>query len=320
MAELEDVQGREAAGVSRRLLLAGGVGAVAGGTAMVAGMHSGDASALGVPKLDMPHPETLAAMVSQCTYLPLDATAFFTRDPLMRVIDDVVGVNANNGGLWIEASLPIMAGAVIRQIQISYRGSPTFSLVSRAMEGPTPIGQLLTTSLDAGPGNKTQTIDLDGSPGRGTVFLNTRTTYSLRFVIPNPKTDSIFGVSIGHVPPTQLYVPNLSSPRVFDTRTASTGGPTKLAAGEERIVDMLYPGPRSAVFNLTLAETEGTGGYVAAFAADQVWPGNSSINWSSVGQIVANMVICPMDAFGRIKIRGGSNSTHVIIDRIGFYL
>ncbi|MCU1367024.1 MAG: hypothetical protein JWN39_2663 [Ilumatobacteraceae bacterium] len=242
MAELEGVQDRDPAGVSRRLLLAGGLGAVAGGSATVAAMQSGDASAAGVPKLDIPHPETLATMVSQCTYLPLDATAFFTQNPSSRVIDDVVGVNANNGGLWVEASLPIMAGAVIRQIQISYRGSPTFSLVSRAMEGPTPIGQSLITNLDAGPGNKTQTIDLDGSPGRSTVFVNTRTTYSLRFVIPNPKTDSIFGVSIGHVPPTQLFVPNLSSPRVYDTRLAGSGGPTKLAPGEERIVDMAYPG------------------------------------------------------------------------------
>ena len=320
MAELEGLHDQDAVGVSRRLLLAGGLGAVAGGSATVAAMQSGDASAASVPKLDMPHPETLATMVSQCTYLPLDATAFFTRDATSRQIDDNVGVYANNGGLWVEASLPIMAGATIRQIQISYRGAPIFSLVSRALEGPTPIGQSLTTTLDAGAGNKTQTIDLDGSAGRSPVVLNTRTTYSLRFVIPNPKTDSIFGVTIGHVPPTQLFVPNLSLPRVYDTRLAATGGPTKLAPGEERIVDMLYPGPRSAVFNLTLTETEGTGGFVATYAADQVWPGNSSINWSSLGQIIANMVICPMDASGRIKIRGGSNSTHVVIDRIGFFL
>jgi hypothetical protein len=83
---------------------------------------------------------------------------------------------------------------------------------------------------------------------------------------------------------------------------------------------MQYPGPRSAVFNIVVAETEGTGGFVSAFAADQVWPGNSTVNWSGFGQIVANLAISQMDALGRIKVRGGVNNTHVVIDRIGFFL
>ena len=43
-----------------------------------------------------------------------------------------------------------------------------------------------------------------------------------------------------------------------------------------------------------------------------------SINWSGAGAILSNGIICQVDAAGAIKIRGGANPTHVVIDRIGY--
>ena len=124
-------------------------------------------------------------------------------------------------------------------------------------------------------------------------------------------------MTIGYQPPAQSFVPFAGTPRVLDTRTA--GG--KLAAGEERTLALGFAGARSAVLNLTVTETEGaTGGFVAVFPADVPWPGNSSINWSSPDQNVANGVITAIDATGQVKIRGGAARTHVVIDRIGFMI
>ncbi len=94
----------------------------------------------------------------------------------------------------------------------------------------------------------------------------------------------------------------------------------KLAPGEERASSIsASPVRRSAVINLTITQTE-IAGYVAVFPADVAWPGNSSINWSETNQNVANGVITKVDATGKIKIRGGDGSTHVIIDRIGYMI
>ena len=68
---------------------------------------------------------------------------------------------------------------------------------------------------------------------------------------------------------------------------------------------------------MTVTETV-VGGFVAVFSAGIAWPGNSSINWAASNQTVANGVITAVDGNGNIKIRGGGNPTHVIIDRIGF--
>jgi hypothetical protein len=103
---------------------------------------------------------------------------------------------------------------------------------------------------------------------------------------------------------------------VLDTRNGST----KLAPGEERVVALGVPGLASAaVINLTVTGTE-VAGFVAVFPANVSYPGNSSINWSATNQNLANGVITATDPTGKIKIRGGVNSTDVVIDVQGYLL
>jgi hypothetical protein len=100
----------------------------------------------------------------------------------------------------------------------------------------------------------------------------------------------------------------------YDSRT----GAGKLAAGEERVIDVGVPaGARAAVLNLTVTETEAAG-FVAVFAANVPWPGNSSVNWSTTGETVANAVITPVGPDGKIKVFGGVNKTHIVIDSQGY--
>jgi hypothetical protein len=106
-------------------------------------------------------------------------------------------------------------------------------------------------------------------------------------------------------------------PRVYNSRD---GGQPKRGDGEERTV-ALAPGipaaANAAVINLTVTETVAAG-YVAVFPANVAWPGNSSINWSDPIQNIANTAITGIDPSSQIKIRGGANPTHVIIDVLGW--
>jgi hypothetical protein len=134
-------------------------------------------------------------------------------------------------------------------------------------------------------------------------------------------TQSVHGMLVGYEPPPGPEIPPAfvaASPiaRVLDTRT--TGG--KLRPNEERVVGLGVPGDVSAaVINLTVTETEGAG-FVAVFPADVGYPGNSSINWSAPNENIANGVIAEVDATGQVKIRGGVNPTHVVIDVLGVLL
>jgi hypothetical protein len=50
-----------------------------------------------------------------------------------------------------------------------------------------------------------------------------------------------------------------------------------------------------------------------------VWPGNSNINWSAPSSSLANTTLSTVDSLGQMKVRGGANKTHVIIDVLGYF-
>jgi hypothetical protein len=215
----------------------------------------------------------------------------------------------------LAASLSLPVGSVVRQINVAYQGQPILSIKRRIMTAPSPVqdaSELLITA--AGGGQKTQTFDLT-TP----VTIEPATTYFLNSF--HSAGDSVLGVTLGYTAPLQGFVAATGAPRVLDTREAGGGG--KLNPGEERTVLVGAPGARSALFNIAVVNTEGVatnpGGFVACFAANIAHPGNSSINWFGANQILSNTVLSALDGSGAIKIRGGSNRTDVVIDRIGFF-
>ncbi|MFT3852191.1 MAG: hypothetical protein QM733_05575 [Ilumatobacteraceae bacterium] len=129
-------------------------------------------------------------------------------------------------------------------------------------------------------------------------------------------TTSIFGLRVGYVSPTGFVpLPSTTPPRVYDSRT----GDPKLAPNEERTITLPVPAAiGAAVFTLTITETAGAGGFVAAFPAGIPWPGNSSINWSAPNQNIANTVVCAVSSDSKIVLRGGANATHVVVDVAGW--
>ena len=306
----------ESLSMSRRTFA--GLGAAAGATAALATLPGVPAIA-GPPTVtpiatSLTRPEALGTVNPALTYMTLDAFAFFndsTTGTNTRVYADNTGVQPLVPSNRLSASLPIPTGSTIFQLNVAYQGQPIMEIWKRSLATPVPYGPSFQQTVPAGPGGPTTTTFDLSAP----IFVEPNTTVAVRF-FSSPGA-SVLAVTVGYRPPTQSFIPFTGGPpRVLDTREA--GGP--LLPGEERTIALGFPGARSAVINLTLAETGAGGGFVAVFPANVEWPGNSSINWTTANTFIANGVISALDDGGRIKIRGGSQQTQVIIDRIGWLI
>ena len=317
MSEIES----DREGVSRRRVLLG-LGAAAGAAAAVTALPAKASAAPSVlPAWSPAVPEAVGASISGLTYVGIDAEQFHPSalpagpGESARLYEHSTGTKLTSSGT-LHAPISLPAGSIIYQVNTGYQGTPVLTIYKRTLQqpqgstGPEPV---FLQTVAAGPGGPfSSTINLP-TP----IVIDRESTYTISyFVSPG---QAIFGCTLGYAPPTQSFIPFSGSvPRVLDTRNPGplTG---KLGPGEERVVDLGFVGARSAVINLTVTETVG-GGFVAVFQNGINWPENSSINWSSTNQNIANGVITAVDANGRIKIRGGANPTHVVIDRIGFMI
>jgi len=108
--------------------------------------------------------------------------------------------------------------------------------------------------------------------------------------------------------------------RGYDSRTSGVSG--KLVVGTARTVDLsasVPAGARAALVTVTVTQTEG-GGFVTAFSnALATTPATSTVNWTAPNSDVATTTTVAV-ADGKIKLLAGQNSTHVIVDVIGYYL
>jgi hypothetical protein len=84
--------------------------------------------------------------------------------------------------------------------------------------------------------------------------------------------------------------------------------------------------PRAAygpLLNVTLDQTVGSG-YLVVFPSPQDSeppPPISNINWYGANQIIANLVVTKMAGEADVMIHaGGSGSTHVIVDVLGYFV
>jgi len=262
---------------------------------------------------DADQPDALGAVNSALTYVMLDAFAFFPdsiNTTQGRIYQDMTGMQPTQVNTRLSAALPIPCGSTIFQLNVAYQHQPIMEIWKRSFTSPTPYFPIFQQTVPLGMGASTTTFDFN--PG---IFVEQGTTAAVRFFAT--AGDSVFGVTVGYTPPTQGFIPFTGAmPRVLDTR--SNGG--KLTPGAPRIVPLGFPGARGAVLNLTITETEGNDGFVAVFPADIAWPGNSSINWSTANQTIANGVITAVDPSGQISIAAGGGRTQVILDRIGWLI
>jgi hypothetical protein len=116
--------------------------------------------------------------------------------------------------------------------------------------------------------------------------------------------------------------------RAYDSRSATkaaVGATTTISLatglnGADVSVPAVPAGASAALLNLTLTATEGNFGYIQAYSAALVAkPKASAMNWSSPNDNVANEITVAVDATGKIKIGLEVNTSHFIIDVVGYY-
>ncbi|MEZ5143845.1 MAG: hypothetical protein R2726_15200 [Acidimicrobiales bacterium] len=121
-----------------------------------------------------------------------------------------------------------------------------------------------------------------------------------------------------------------ASTRIYDSRPGEAPlNVTKglLVSGAERIVSCLQGtaagvvpiGTTGILVNITVTSTSAAG-WVSAYKTGLMWPGTSTINWSSAGTTIANSAVVALSSLYQLtlKVSPGS-STHVIVDAIGYY-
>jgi CHRD domain len=122
--------------------------------------------------------------------------------------------------------------------------------------------------------------------------------------------------------------------RAYDSRLPA--GAAKIAPNETRTVSLasgkdaalvsfiaVPPGATGAIVTLTVTETGtgvgGAGGFLTLYsAALTAQPSTSTINWAGADQNLATTTQVAVDATGSVKVSAGGNSTHFVIDVIGY--
>ncbi len=120
------------------------------------------------------------------------------------------------------------------------------------------------------------------------------------------------------------YVP-LTPARIADTRPQS-GEPDAgrtLASNSSLGIQVAgmggvpAAGATAAVLNVTATDTSGAG-FLSVYPAGLAWPGTSSLNWAA-GGTVADRVIVPLGAGGKIAVYTNSGPAQVVVDVTGYF-
>lgn len=98
-----------------------------------------------------------------------------------------------------------------------------------------------------------------------------------------------------------------------------------MAAGAPRTIsvaanDAVPQGAVAVAYNITAADTKGSGYLAVAPGGTSAAPATSSLNWSNAGEVVANGFTVGVNSERSIAVfGGGSGSTQFVVDIVGFY-
>jgi hypothetical protein len=241
-----------------------------------------------------------------------------------------------------DRSTPIGAGQFLEVPVRGFAGVPAdavAAVLNVTVTQPTAAGYL---SVQPGT-NQPATSNLNFGAGQ-TVAQQVTATIApdgrVRLFNASGSTHAVVDLSGWYGPNSAPAVPStarfstLPAPaRAFDSRPPGSGQQfagyaevplrtTPLAAGEAVDLELDLPGgvpsgATTAVVNLT-ATGASTGGWITTFPTGSTEPSTSSINFAA-GQTVANLVIAPLDANGRLRLRASGGPVHVIVDTIGWF-
>ncbi|WP_104818384.1 right-handed parallel beta-helix repeat-containing protein [Kitasatospora sp. MMS16-BH015] len=109
----------------------------------------------------------------------------------------------------------------------------------------------------------------------------------------------------------------LAPARLLDTRATSPVGPDGTTSIQVRGNAGVPADATAAVLNLTSTDSD-AGGYLTAYASGTARPGTSNLNFGP-RQTVANQVVVPIGADGKVTVYNHTGHTHVVADVFGYY-
>ncbi|WP_441248782.1 PKD domain-containing protein [Kitasatospora sp. McL0602] len=109
----------------------------------------------------------------------------------------------------------------------------------------------------------------------------------------------------------------LAPSRLLDTRKSTAVGPDASTSIQVRGVAGVPADAKAVVLNLTSTGSN-AGGYLTAYPSGTALPGTSNLNFAA-GQTVANQVVVPIGADGKVSVYNRFGYTHVVADVFGYY-
>ncbi|MER5637599.1 right-handed parallel beta-helix repeat-containing protein [Kitasatospora sp. NPDC002227] len=105
--------------------------------------------------------------------------------------------------------------------------------------------------------------------------------------------------------------------RLLDTRKSAAVGPDASTSIQVRGAAGVPADATAVVLNLTSTGSD-AGGYLTAYASGTARPGTSNLNFTA-GQTVANQVVVPIGADGKVSVYNRFGHTQVVADVFGYY-
>lgn len=198
-------------------------------------------------------------------------------------------------------------------------GNPDALVLNVTAVGPSGAGFL--TAYPAGSAVP-QTSNLNFTPGQTVPNLVTVPVGDLDGVtITNPhgSVDVVVDVLGYYQSGTGERFSTTAPTRLLDTRTGPDVpvGPDSVTSIQVRGANGVPDNATAAVLNLTATGPD-SDSYLTAYASGTARPGTSNVNFTA-GQTVANQVVVPIGADGKVAIYNHVGSTHVVADLAGYY-
>lgn len=131
------------------------------------------------------------------------------------------------------------------------------------------------------------------------------------------------------IPPTRVYDSRRTMTPMANgilatgsSRTITVKDRRNVSTGAVETTDVIPAGATAVEFNLTIANTVGTNGYLAINPGTDTVVHASHINWFGAAQINANTGTIPVNSSRQVTVIAGGTSTscHFIVDITGYYL
>jgi len=313
-------------GVTRRTLMTGmAAAAAAAGTGVVLGAgRAGAASATaaaaapGAPRAVTlaqvgPLPGTTSARLA---YRHVPGSAFHAPSSTVPWSVSATALTTTDTGVFTTPLLPGV-GDLLRELDVVIDPGGQGGVVTLTRYDPfTDASEVLATATyPAVTGRQTVVLQLDhrADPQSWTYLVSVELRPG---VVLHAANLWYFPLEAGFV--------QLTPQRAYDSRD----GDGKLLSGEVRTISLanvLTQVPGSALVNLTIDQTEGSGHLTAWTPVGEDGsppPNTSNLNWTTDGQTVANLAVVKLggEHFDAFAVRaGGPGRTHLIVDVVGYF-